>query len=177
MFMKLGCKKIIICFLLGMFIVISFLWIKGRYITAKNVIDIVGTKIELSSDSLFQDKIFPKILVVVEDTGECTTCTMQVYDWYLYKIDLDEHNLSCDVIYILNDSVSLSSEIKSLLGYYHLNYIKDANAFLNRNEWVRRNSIRTFLIDKEGYIQMVGSPIGNMKLWTLYKNKIGRLIG
>ena len=175
--MKLGNRLLFISFLLRVFTILSFLCIKGRYETGRIVIDIIGTKIELSSDSLFQEKIFPKILVVVEDTGECTTCTMQVYDWYLYKLDLDEHNLSCDIIYILNDSVSLSSEIKSLLGYYHLNYIKDTNTFLNQNEWIRKNSIRTFLIDKEGHIQLVGSPIGNMKLWTLYKNKIEKLIG
>lgn len=29
-----------------------------------------------------------KILILVPDTGDCTPCTMQVYDWYIYKLDL-----------------------------------------------------------------------------------------
>lgn len=42
-----------------------------------------------------------KILILVPDTGDCTPCTMQVYDWYIYKLDLKKHNINCDIIYIL----------------------------------------------------------------------------
>ena len=38
-----------------------------------------------------------KILILMPDTGDCTTCAMQVYDWYIYKLDLDKHELNCDI--------------------------------------------------------------------------------
>lgn len=174
--MNLRGKSIIIFSLVGLFVVVLFFCVKGKYETGKTIARMLGEKIELPSDNLFQQKNLPTILILVADTGECTTCTMQVYDWYLYKMDLEEHNLSCDITYILNDSVSLSSDITTLLGYYHLNYVTSANTFLNQNEKVRKSPIKTFLIDNEGYVQLVGSPIGNVKLWTLYKNKLRKLL-
>ena len=113
-----------------------------------------------------------KKLILMPDTGDCTTCAMQVYDWYIYKLDLDKHELNCDIIYVLNDSVRLDKSIANLMKRYKLNYIANLSSFYSENKILKDVPFTTFLIDKANKIKLVGSPIDNDKLWKLYKQAL-----
>ncbi|MCM1616509.1 hypothetical protein [Phocaeicola massiliensis] len=110
-----------------------------------------------------------KILILVPDTGDCTPCTMQVYDWYIYKLDLKRHNINCDIIYILNDSIKLNPNVNSIMHRYSLHQTKNLSLFYSKNKKLKNIPFTTFLIDKDNKIKLIGSPIDNERLWALYK--------
>lgn len=110
-----------------------------------------------------------KILILVPDTGDCTPCTMQVYDWYIYKLDLKRHNINCDIIYILNDSIKLNPNVNSIMHRYSLRQTKNLSLFYSKNKKLKNIPFTTFLIDKDNKIKLIGSPIDNERLWALYK--------
>lgn len=110
-----------------------------------------------------------KILILVPDTGDCTPCTMQVYDWYIYKLDLEKHSINCDIIYILNDSIKLDKNINDIIHRYDLLQTTNLSLFYSKNSNLKNIPFTTFLIDKENKIKLIGSPIDNEKLWNLYK--------
>ena len=111
-----------------------------------------------------------KILILIPDTGDCTPCTMQVYDWYVYKLDLEKHNINCDIIYILNDSIKLDTNVNEMIHRYSLIQVKKLSLFYSKNEELRNTPFTTFLIDKDNKIKLIGSPIDNERLWNLYKH-------
>lgn len=131
------------------------------------VSNLIGREVEINDLNI--DLSSNKILILVGDTADCTTCAMQIYDWYIYKLDLDKHDLDCDVIYILNDSIRLDSNVKMLMKRYNLHYKRGLSSFMRRNQILNNNSFTTYLIDKNNRIQLVGSPIENEHLWKLYK--------
>lgn len=113
-----------------------------------------------------------KILILVPDSGDCTTCTMQIYDWYIYKLDIDKHLLNCDIVYILNESIKLNKSVTTLMESYKLNYMTNLSSFYSKNKVLKSTPFTTFLIDKENKIKLIGSPIENDKLWKLYKRAL-----
>lgn len=57
--------------------------------------NLMGKKAE--TNGVNQDLDSDKILILVDDIADCTTCAMQIYDWNIYKLDLDKHKLDCDI--------------------------------------------------------------------------------
>lgn len=110
-----------------------------------------------------------KILILVTDTADCATYAMQIYDWYVYKLDLNKQHLDCDVIYVLNDSVELSSQVVSLMDRYQLCCETGLSSFWAENESLKEVSFTTYLLDADNKIRLLGSPIDNIHLWKLYK--------
>lgn len=131
----------------------------------------LGQEIDFGNDSVIYESTL-KIITLVADTGDCTTCSMQVYDWYLYKLDLNNKSLKCDIVYILHDSVRLNSEVQKLLGYYNLYYTTNLKCFVDRNKGIATSTFNTFLVGKDNRIKLVGSPLNNERLWSLYKEVI-----
>ncbi len=55
-------------------------------------------------------------------------------------------------------------------------YILDSTGqFMADNRIPTDRRFHTFLLDKENRVVLVGSPIGNPKMWELYKSTIARL--
>lgn len=106
-----------------------------------------------------------KILILIPDTGNCTPCTMQVYDWYIYKLDLEKRNINCDIIYVLNDSIKLDKNINDIIHRYGLLQVKNLSLFYSKNRYLKDIPFTTFLIGKDNKIKLIGSPI----IWNLYK--------
>lgn len=134
----------------------------------------IGKKMQLTQDSICEN-VSSKIIILGKDTGDCSTCSMHVYDWYVYNLDLQNRKLSCDIIYILNDSSQLNSEVKALLGYYKLYYVAGVSNFLSENDFIKKDMFQVFLIDSNNIIKVVGSPIGKPELWNLYKREIQKM--
>lgn len=131
----------------------------------------IDREIDFGNDSVMHKNTI-KIITLIADTGDCTTCSMQVYDWYLRKLDLNNKALKCDIVYILNDSVRLSADIQKLMGYYNLYYTTYLQYFTVNNKEIASSMFKTFLVGKDNRIKLVGSPLDNEKLWKLYKKII-----
>lgn len=128
---------------------------------------LIGHEVGFGSADSLSGK--PRILILVPDTGDCTTCTMQIYDWYVYKLDIEKNKLDCNIVYLLHDSARLSSDIQKIMGQYHLYNGGKLNEFIGRNTFLKGSSFNTLLLDKNNTIQLVGDPIADEELWKLYK--------
>lgn len=132
--------------------------------------DVLGKQLAVGPDSIWRTNR-PKIITILVDTGTCTSCSMQLRDWYHYKIALENENLACDIVYILSDSTFIDPSVAGLLNTYRLHSVKGAEALIRKND-LSGNPFRTFLVDSSHTIRLAGSPLYNGPLWKLYKKML-----
>ena len=132
--------------------------------------DVLGKQWVVGPDSIWQTNR-PKIITILVDTGTCTSCSMQLRDWYHYKIALENENLACDIVYVLSDSTSIDPAVAGLLKTYGLQAVKGAEALIRQNG-LSGNPLRTFLVDSSRTVRLAGSPLYNGPLWKLYKKML-----
>ena len=132
---------------------------------------LLNSNLKLYPDSAFLSKN-PKIITFVPDTGECARCQMMVYHWQMYKTDLDERNINCDFIFILNDSIKLYDDTSDLLNNYKLLYTSGLFKLYSLNNNIPIETFNTYLLDKNNNIKLVGNPVQNIDLWSLYRKKL-----
>lgn len=118
-------------------------------------------------------------IVVYFDTTGCTECKMRLSEWTdLIKFTRDSvTNLA--LIFIAAPKGGDSKDIISALKKFSINYpffIDSLNQFVELNEIPRDRRFHTFLINKQNKIVLVGSPIGNDKMWKLYKDYVRKKI-
>lgn len=130
---------------------------------------IVGSSIVLPKDSVLNSDGM-KVLVIVEDTGECSICNLHIYDWYVYKLEIDKRNFQCEICYLLDDKKTrLPAEIVSMLAMYNIHYSYSLNEFNTLNSNLKDCGYDVFLLSPDDKISLVGSPIENEELWRVYK--------
>lgn len=126
--------------------------------------------------SLYEDSVFihstPKIITFVPDTGECANCKMTLNHWMMYKTDLEERGISCNVIFILNDSIKLNNETLALIENYKLHQSNGLAKLYRLNNNIPLNTFSTYLLDKDNHIRLVGNPVQNIDLWSLYRKTL-----
>ena len=111
------------------------------------------------------------------DSSACTLCAMQILlEWNSILKEV----LSDSVGFVTVVAPSNQADIKSSLNVLNLQnpLLYDTNnCFLKNN---KINNIlaknRTFLLDEQNNIILVGEPIHKPQLWELYKNTIQTLI-
>lgn len=144
-----------------------------RYSSSKQKLlglkNIVGSSIILPKDSALNSDGM-KVLVLVEDTGECSICNLHIYDWYVYKLEIDKRNFQCEICYLLDSKrTKLPAEIISMLANYNIHYSYSLNEFKSLNSNLKDCGYDVFLLSPDNKISLVGSPIENDELWKLYK--------
>lgn len=112
-----------------------------------------------------------KIIILVREDEECTKCMLQVYKWYIYAIDLDVHHYDADIIYVTHPGI-IDKETLVLLNDYNLKISEDLVTLLRMNPILEDCIFSIFLLDKDNKIKALGNPIGNMRLWNVYKEAI-----
>ncbi len=119
----------------------------------------------------------PKIIITVDSTKECTACEMELRNWYIQKEDLCVRGLDLPIVFILQQE-QIDFELDSMihdLGFHCL--LDPKGTFVDTNELlVGSKTMHTFLLDRENRVVLVGSPIGNPKMWELYKSTIAKLV-
>lgn len=136
---------------------------------------VVGQHIQLSNDSVFRDGL-TKILVLVEDTGNCSPCTMGINEWYTYYLDLEHHGLCSDIIYVLRDSIHLPLSVDTLLEQYGLYKYYGYDELTKQNSFLQECGYSTFLVSSDNSVLLVGSPLDEPKLWNVYRETLGKLV-
>ena len=111
----------------------------------------------------------PKIIITVDSTKECTACEMELRNWYIQKEDLCVRGLDLPIVFILQQE-QIDFELDSMihdLGFHCL--LDPKGTFVDTNQLlVGYKTMHTFLLDRENQVVLVGSPIGNPKMWELY---------
>lgn len=141
----------------------------------RNIVFPSGYKLHCCNDSLWEQSSLCDIKIVTYvDNLPCTECGLRtMHDW----ID-DIKTIDNDVSYIL---VVQTEEPKDLFGMLDsiqleapfLFYPTDTFRLVNSLDVLARN--KTFLLNKENKIVLVGEPFGNEKLTQLYKKTIASL--
>jgi len=114
-----------------------------------------------------------KILTYIDSIG-CSSCQLGLSEW---KALIDSCNLQkLDVSFLFIVHSSDFSHFDREVRLYQFDYpiIYDyQNQFhkLNRFPSV---PFRTFLLDKDNKVQLIGSPINNPNIWDLYKKVIAQ---
>jgi len=118
----------------------------------------------------------PLKLVVWYDSTGCSPCRIQqMYKWYEIIDYAKESEQKFRVIFIFTPRQG-EDIAKSLISFNYPVYIdKKTDFIINNHRLPQKETFKTFLLDQNNKIVMVGNPIGNEKLWELYKERINIL--
>ncbi len=136
---------------------------------------VVGQYVWLPDDSVFHDG-HAKILVLMEDTGLCSPCSMGINEWYVYNMDMEYRGLHSDIIYILKEDIYLPSSVDTLLKQYGLYKYNGYNELMEQNAFLQECDYSTFLLSTEDDVLLVGSPLDEPKLWNVYQKALRKTI-
>lgn len=123
----------------------------------------------------------PRILVYVGE-GECGVCSLRLPEWYTKINELRQTGIdSVQVLFVVEEREM--PRMEAAVAESHIARIREivairpdsARLFLTTNPIPSDYRFHTFLLDKDNRVVLVGSPIGNPKMWELYKSTIARL--
>lgn len=131
----------------------------------------------IDSLSVFYEFKKPIKIVTYMDRSSCTQCAMQILiEWNKILQDVKSDSVGFVTIVYPTDKAELESALNmlklsnTLLYDTYNNYLKDNKL----SDILARN--RTFLLDKNNKVVLVGEPLHKPKLWDLYKSSIQILI-
>lgn len=145
--------------------------------------DLIGKRIEFpfhsawSNDSVLPADTVASITILSYYNAEgCTPCRLK--ELAMWRGPMSEQT-QIRYLYVLNTQNIALKELKWTLEGMRIDhpvYLDTAGLFERSNPGLPTNPVfHTFLLDKENRVVLVGSPIGNPKMWELYKSTIARL--
>ena len=160
----------------------------------ENIQKFIGERIvlpktlELGSDSLpdrWTDSVgmlHPKLMLYYS-AEVCSSCKMkELYRWQARLTDSLATTVSkVRCLCIIHTSTHDKREmVQQTIADYRLQFpvlLDTAGIFERSNPQLPENPVfHTFLLDRDNRVVLVGSPIGNPKMWELYKSTIDRLV-
>lgn len=111
-------------------------------------------------------------MVVYTDSSGCTPCKFKVDEWAYHMRQLQILSGSIHFVFIFQKESEILEEEFRIQGMDCPVIYDIANTFIQRNHLPRSSQFHTFLLDKDNKIILAGSPVGNKKIWELYKEKI-----
>ncbi|MDR2911258.1 MAG: hypothetical protein LBV47_07860 [Bacteroidales bacterium] len=112
-----------------------------------------------------------KILTYIDSVG-CSSCQMGLPYWQSLIEIVEHQQLDVAIVFVIHSSnyPLLSTELKAFEFNYPVVYDYD-NSFDKLNHFPPA-PYRTFLLDKDNKVQLIGSPIDTPQVWELYKKMI-----
>lgn len=116
-----------------------------------------------------------KILVYVDSSG-CSPCKMELAAWSLRLQELEAEKLDIPLVFIVynKDYSELEKSLKNSFFHHPIFYDRENRAD-SLNHFPKKERYKTFLLDRENKVVLVGSPANNDKLWELYLRQIKKL--
>lgn len=143
----------------------------GRKITFVSGYESISYNDSLSVDSIIKKKI--KIVSYIDDFP-CTSCTFNMLEDWISTIE----TLSKDVIFLIILNARNKEELRANLKIHRIHlpvmyYKTDTFKIQNQLDVLARN--RTFLLNQDDEIVLVGEPFQNKSMCELYKKNINKL--
>lgn len=112
--------------------------------------------------------------VIFVDKTNCTDCKLKkMFSWIPYFEDINKLGAQVVVIFETDDISNLTRAFK--MYKFKFPYFVDLNGeFKKKNKLPDIENLKTFLVNNDSVI-LAGQPYNNNKLWSLYKEQIGRL--
>ena len=128
--------------------------------------NILGTDTVLSVD-IWKEPY--KILTYIDSIG-CSACQMDIPLWVELIDSCKQQQFNVTFIFVIHsdDFVKLSSDIR-FFNFDHPLIYDYQNSFDKINNFPPP-PYRSFLLDKDNKVKIVGSPIYYPKIWQLYKD-------
>ena len=150
----------------------------------------IGTRVEIPAglvaradgrDTLLVPEdsgVVAKVLVYYSAEG-CTPCKLkELMQWRPMIEELAEDS-AVRFVFILNPAHTTERELEMTLygmRFAHPVFYDRASGFEAANPELPQNPVfHTFLLDSANRVMLVGSPVGNAKMWELYKRTIADL--
>lgn len=109
------------------------------------------------------------------DTSGCTACQLKLYEWKLLKDEVDSLKLNTDFIFIVYLQDYRELELMQCKNKFNVPLYYDLQDSFNKlNKLPQFQTFRTFLLDTNNRVLLIGNPINNPKLWSLYKKEISK---
>ena len=128
----------------------------------------------LGNDTLVGDMFSKpcKILVYVDSIG-CTPCRLQLPEWKALLEEMKPVHDRVSVLFVFQPQNIEELDMLFLRYGVRTPYFQDEDEkFKKVNSFPGDMSSQVFLLDKDNRVVLVGSPIGNTKLWQLYRKQI-----
>ena len=112
-----------------------------------------------------------QILVFADSVG-CMSCKLKLELW---KSFIEELNIDYNVSILFVFQTKKSEEMSYILKRANFNYpvvFDEEGSFNTLNDFPTDDNFRTFLLDKEGKVILVGNPIYNSKIKNIYMSII-----
>lgn len=115
-------------------------------------------------------------IVIFADSLGCQPCNLRLGELSLKVRELRHINEKAHFVVIVQNSDYREFEHNVAHDMPGFPFIYDTEGlFLKANELPLDNRLHAFLLDKDNKIVLVGNPVGNDKLWELYKHQIREL--
>lgn len=111
-------------------------------------------------------------VVVYTDSLGCTPCKFKTGEWSYYVRQLQILSGNIYFVFIFQKESKILEEDFRMQGIEYPVIYDTNNAFIQENKLPASSQFHTFLLDKDNKIILIGSPVGNKKIWELYKEKI-----
>ena len=120
-------------------------------------------------------------LVVFYDSVVCSSCRInRMYEWKEVIATSIGLKHKFNAIFIFSPKRGTESQLITSLKAAQLDYpvfLDSGGLFLKRNPRIPSGEMyHTFLLDRQNRVVLVGNPIGNERLWELYKKEIKNII-
>lgn len=125
-------------------------------------------------DTLHSNWYFAKYKIVnYIDTAGCLSCRNKFYDWSLLQRATDSLNLSVAYLFIAWTKKYRELEILQQINCCEIPTLYDTNGEISQlNQFPSHPNFQTFLLDSLNRVILIGNPIENPKIRTLYLKTI-----
>ncbi len=146
----------------------------------EQITEVLGRKMDMSLVKNDSRKIKLAQYIVNQD-GNCSICQANTLYTWVRSCGFDENML--DVLFIVDslraqDDISVNADHK-----YYANvpcdifYIDRDKLFYDKHEWLLHNpQFRTFVLDKDDNVVMVGNPVTNKQINSLFISTINNML-
>jgi hypothetical protein len=112
-----------------------------------------------------------KIFTYIDSIG-CTSCQLGLSEWKAFIDSCSQQQIDIGFIFAVH-----SSNYRQFTGEVRFNEFDYPIIYDYHNSFDKLNKFlpapyRTFLLDKNNKVQLIGSPINNPTMWELYKKVI-----
>ena len=120
----------------------------------------------------FSDKPY-KILTYI-DSVDCIGCQFDIYNWKRFIDSCDDSIVNFIFVVCSPDYEFLEYALNEF--HFNIPVIYDYIDVFNKINHFPPAPYRTFLLDKDNRVVLVGSPLHSPQLWDLYKRTIQKMI-
>ena len=116
-----------------------------------------------------------KIFTYIDSIG-CTSCQFSLFDWKFLIDSCYRQQIDVGFIFVVHSSNFRQFNRDVRFSFFDYPIIYDYNNDFDKLNNFPPAPYRTFLLDKDNKVLLVGSPIGNIEMWEKYKSVMASVV-